>query len=149
MQPLLFDINSIVLILGGILAASALIVAQKPNARELIDKLSPFQALIGIALVVLGLIDGLWLLPKIADLFKVNLLSAAVSLTVAGVSILLGVVFGLGPISNMMGNNQAAKQKAAELAQKIVPFQLLLGLIGLAAALLYFLYRFKILTMSM
>jgi hypothetical protein len=65
------------------------------------------------------------------------------------VSIVLGVVFGLGPIMNMMGNNQAARQKAMELAQKIAPFQVLLGLVGIAASLLYFLYRFKILTMSM
>jgi hypothetical protein len=77
MQPYLYDINAVVLILGGILAVSALIVAQKPNAQQMIDKLVPFQAIIGVGLVVLGIIDGVWLLPKIADFFKTNLLSRA------------------------------------------------------------------------
>ena len=48
MQPYLYDINAVVLILGGILAVSALLVAQKPNAQQMIDKLVPFQAIIGI-----------------------------------------------------------------------------------------------------
>jgi hypothetical protein len=149
MQPLLFDINAIVLILGGILAVSALIVAQKPNAKEMIDKLVPFQTLIGIGLVVLGLIDFLWLVPKITDMFKLNLLMAATQLTVVGVSVVLGALLGMGSIMNMMGNNQAAKDKATQLAQKLAPYQVLLGLVGIAGALVYFLYRFKILTMSM
>src|SRR5512140_2320522 len=113
-MQLLFDINVIVLILGGILAVSALIVAQKPNAKELIDKLSPYQALIGVGLVALGIIDGLWLLPKIADFFKTNLLSAAVSLTVVAASILLGALFGMGQIIKMIPGNSTAEQKALE-----------------------------------
>lgn len=148
MQPLLFDINAIVLVLGGILALSALIVAQKPNARQLIDRLTPYQAVIGVALVVLGIIDGLWALPKLADMFKINLLLGAVWLTVVGASILLGALFGMGQIIKMIPGNSSAQQKALQLAQKVAPYQVLIGLLGLAGSLLYFLYRFKLLTMS-
>jgi hypothetical protein len=146
-MDVLFDIHVIVLVLGGILALSALIVAQKPNAKQTIDKLVPYQATIGVALVALGIVNGLRLLPKISDAFKTNLLLAAVQLSVIGVSILLGALFGMGLITKLIPGNSNAEHKAYELAQKIAPYQILLGLIGLAAAALYFLYRFHILTM--
>ena len=44
----------LITIAGGILAASALIIARKPNAKELIDKLTPYQGWIGDRDVLLG-----------------------------------------------------------------------------------------------
>ena len=41
-------LSAIIAILGGILAASSLIIAKKPNAKELIDKLTPYQGWIGL-----------------------------------------------------------------------------------------------------
>ncbi len=63
---LLLDINAAVLILGGILALSALIVSRQPNAQNLIAKLTPWQTIIGIGLIVLGLIDFVRLVPNIS-----------------------------------------------------------------------------------
>src|SRR5512143_2789329 len=40
-RPVMDLINILLLIVGGILAISALIVAKKPDAKELIDKLVP------------------------------------------------------------------------------------------------------------
>jgi len=56
-MELIFLLNIIALAAGGILAASGFIVAQKPNAKELIDKLVPFQVTIGVAMLVLGLVN--------------------------------------------------------------------------------------------
>ena len=148
-MDLVFDIHVIVLVLGGILAVSALIVAQKPNAQALIQKLAPYQTMIGLALVALGIVDGIRLLPHVADAFKTNLLLAAVELTICGVSILLGALFGMGPIMHFFAGNRAAEEKVHELVMKVAPYQVLIGLAGLAGALLYFLYRFHIMTMSM
>jgi hypothetical protein len=47
-------INALLLIVGGILALSGIIVANQPNAKNVIDKLVPYQAIIGVALLVLG-----------------------------------------------------------------------------------------------
>jgi hypothetical protein len=144
----LFDLNAVVLILGGILAMSAILVAQKPEAKRIVDALTPFQTLIGIGLIVMGIIDGIALLPKITDFFKVNLLSAAVSLTVCGASILIGALFGAAQIAQFIPGRTLSENKGVELAEKVAPYQVLLGLVGIAASLLYFLYRFKILTLS-
>jgi hypothetical protein len=148
MQPHLFDINSIVLILGGILATSAIIVAQRPDTKKLIDTLTPFQTVIGVALMVMGIINGVWLIPQITNFFKVNLLSAAVSLTVCGASIVLGALFGAAQIAQFIPGKTLHQNMGAELAQKVAPYQVLLGLVGVVASIAYFLYRFHILTMS-
>ncbi len=41
-------LDGLITIAGGILAASALIIARKPNAKQLIDKLTPYQGWIGV-----------------------------------------------------------------------------------------------------
>ncbi|MBK8269599.1 MAG: hypothetical protein IPK83_15375 [Planctomycetes bacterium] len=40
-------ISVLVLLAGGVLGASNLIVAKKPDAKALIEKLSPYQGIIG------------------------------------------------------------------------------------------------------
>ena len=45
-------LSSIIAIIGGIIAASSLIVAKKPNAQELLDKLTPYQGWIGVVLLI-------------------------------------------------------------------------------------------------
>jgi hypothetical protein len=146
---LLFDIHVVVLVLGGILAVSALIVAQKPNARQVIEKIAPYQTTIGLVLIALGIVNFVRIVPNISGEFVKNLLVAAVMLAVCGASILLGVLFGMGPIMHFLAGNAAAEQKAHELVMKVAPYQVLIGLAGLAAAAFYFLYRFHILSVSM
>ncbi len=43
-------ITVVILLAGGLLGAANLIVAKKPNAKELIDKLTPYQGWIGVVL---------------------------------------------------------------------------------------------------
>ena len=50
------------ILLGGLLAASSLIVQKQPNAKELIAKLVPFQGIIGIILLIWGLIALIFVL---------------------------------------------------------------------------------------
>ena len=142
---MLGDINALLLVLGCLLAISALIVAKKPDAKAALDKLVPFQALIGVGLIVLGIINFIRVLPALTDIFKVNLLSAAAVLTVIGDSVLLGALFGMPQIAKMIPD-QKAEQKAMQISQKVAPYQVVLGLVGLAAVLVYFLYRFKIIS---
>ena len=144
---LLFDLNTLVLILGSILALSGLIIAKKPDAKAVVDRLTPYQAVIGVGLVVLGIINFVRLLPSLADIFKANLLLNAAILAVIAVSVLLGALFGMPQIAKMIPN-PSANEKAMQMSQKVAPYQVLLGLIGLGASLVYFLYRLHILTMS-
>lgn len=135
-------INVLLLIVGGILAISALIVAKKPDAKELIDKLVPYQAIIGVALLAVGLLDLLGSLGKILHLLNGAPVHAIVWLAVIVTSILLGFLFGMPQIAKWLPGQAAAEQKGMELSNKLAPFQVIIGLVGLGAALLLILYRF-------
>lgn len=144
-MDVLIVVNALVAILGGILAASALILSKKPDAKQLIDKLTPFQALIGVGMVVLGLINFLRSLKYLTDFFKVNLIAAAALLSMIAVSVLLGALFGMPQITKWIPGDSSAEQKALELTRKIAPFQVMLGMIAIVASLIVLLYQFKIL----
>ena len=137
-------ITPILLILGSILAISGLIIAKKPDAKALIDKLSPYQAAIGVAMLA----TGIWWVLRwggyLVDVFKFNAILAAAIWAVIGSSILLGALFGMPQIAKWIPGDSSAEQKALELSQKVAPFQVLLGLIGLVSALVYLLFRFNI-----
>ena len=102
-MSLLVVINALLAICGGILAASAFIVSKRPDAQRLVDKLVPYQTLIGVALIAVGLIDFFKSLKGLTDFFKVNLISAASLLTMIAVSILLGILFGTPQIMKWLG----------------------------------------------
>lgn len=139
-------INALVVILGGILALSGLIIAKKPDAKATLDKLLPFQALIGIAMIALGLINFLRMLGVLTDMFKVNMIFAASVWAMLGVSIVLGLLLGMPQIAKWMGSGKAAgaEHKLEDLVKKIAPYQTLLGIVGIVASLVYLLYRFNI-----
>jgi len=137
-------IHSLLLIVGGILAVSGLIVAKKPNAKELIDKLVPFQAIIGVALLAIGL----WQLRLIGGMFRalsVVPLAALTGLAMIVCSILLGFMFGMPQIAKWIPGEGGAEQKGLELSRKLAPFQVIIGLVGLVAGLLSLLYYLHIL----
>lgn len=139
-------IQIILLFLGGILAISGLIVAKKPDAKQIIDKLVPFQALIGVGMLAVGVILMLKIGP--VDTFKAAQAGmgglALFGLVIAG--IVLGFLFGMPQIAKWLPGESSAEQKAMEVAQKLAGFQVLIGGIGLAAAAVALLYQLKILT---
>ncbi|HEY0476030.1 MAG TPA: hypothetical protein VGD37_00815 [Kofleriaceae bacterium] len=146
-MELIYLLNVIALLAGGILAASGLIVARKPNAKELIDKLVPYQVIIGVAMLGLGLIGLLWWLAH--GLFTLVSHGSLFGITVAAMtltSIVLGFLFGMPQIAKWMAGNPAARDKAVQLSRSVAPYQGMLGIIGLVAALLALLYRLHILS---
>jgi hypothetical protein len=135
-------IGALVLIAGGLLAASTIIVARRPDAQQVINRLVPFQAMIGVALLALGIINSIRLLTSggLRGLSAVPFFSASL-LSMLGCSILLGFLFGMPLISRLIPGSSSAEQKAAEFAQKIAAFQIVLGLLGIVASLLYIVFR--------
>jgi len=132
---LLLDINAAILILGGILALSSLIVAKRPDAQNVIAKLTPWQTIIGIGLIVLGVVNFVKLVPHISGQAFV-----AADLIVIGGSVLLGAMLGMNQILEWIPS-QEGKQKFYNLIQQVFVFQILLGIVCLAGAVAHFLYR--------
>lgn len=136
-------IAPILLILGGILAISNLIVAKRPDAQEMINKLVPFQGAIGIALLVFGVLR-LFSAIRVLEMLGRAPLFAATIFTVVGASILLGLLFGMPLIVKLIPGESSAEQKAAELSAKISGFQIIIGLAGIVASLVWLLFYFGI-----
>lgn len=128
---------AMLLILGGLLGASALIVAKKPDAQRIIDQLAPFQALIGAGTLIMALVMIVkWGPRALFDVAKTFPLMGASMLGGLLCGIALGIMFAV-PLMGRLGSGQ---QKAAELAAKLAPWQLLIGLVAIVAGLLLILF---------
>ncbi|HEU0036103.1 MAG TPA: hypothetical protein VFQ53_36070 [Kofleriaceae bacterium] len=131
----------LLLILGGVLALSGLIVAQKPDAKKYIDKLVPFQALIGVGLLVLGVVLFLYAGPvAMFRMIKVNAFYGMVGLAMVFSAIILGMFFGMPQIAKWIPGDSPAEQKAMEISQKVAPYQAIVGIVALGAGLVGLLY---------
>jgi hypothetical protein len=137
-------VDPILLVLGGILAVSGLIIAKKPDAKAVIDRLTPYQAGLGIVLLVLGIWYFITYLSFLLHPFAWPIAGITVWGMVASM-ILLGFMFGMPQIAKWIPGESSAEQKAMELSKKLVPYQTLIGLIGIGSALLALLIRFRLL----
>jgi hypothetical protein len=144
-MDLLSTLNAIVVILGGILAVSGLIIANKPDAKQIIDKLTPYQALIGVGMIALSIITFARLLKVLTDLFKLNFTFALGIWCMIGTGVALGALFGMPQIVKWIPGDSPAEQKAMEFTQKVAPFQVLLGLVAIGGGLIVLLFNLKIL----
>jgi hypothetical protein len=131
----------LLIIVGGILAISALIVAKKPEAKQLIDKLTPYQALIGIVMLAWGVISLIRGLKGISFAFKFVPGFTVITLAMVASSILLGFMFGMPQIAKWAPGESNAEVKALELSRKLAPYQVVLGLIGIGSALIFIVVR--------
>lgn len=143
-MDLLLLLNAVAVILGGILAVSGLILSKKPDAKRLIDALTPYQALIGVAMLGLGLVNFLRGFRYLTS-GAMATFAGGTTLTMIAVAVLLGLLFGMPQIAKWIPGDSSAETKALELTRKIAGFQVLLGLIGIAASLVVLLYQLKIL----
>lgn len=120
----------LLLILGGVLAAAGLIVAKRPDAAKYIEKIQPYQALIGFALLGVGVWTLLRWIAFLPGMIKDKPFNGLVVVATIVASILLGCMFGMPILARMSAQGA---QKGNELAQRMAPFQVLIGLVGIAA----------------
>lgn len=125
-------INGITLIILSILAVPSLILSKKPDAKEMLDKFAPYQGWIGLVFCVWGIwgiISCILTLSWLSDwpIYWITLLLVAL------VEAVLGFMLGYGMINKLiLGKNEAAQKKGAELLAKLVPIQEKLGVAGIA-----------------
>lgn len=122
-------INGLWLMVLGVLGASNLIIASKPNARELIGKLAPYQGWIGAISAlwgVWGIISSVlhlgWL--TLFPIFWVTFLADSVLLFA------LGLLLGVGVLKTFI-KNPSAQAKMDQTITRLAPKQGMLGLIAI------------------
>ncbi len=125
------------LMILGILAVPSLLLSRKPDAKELLDKIVPYQGWIG-ALFCLG---GVWSI--IQCILCIGWISHwpvnwALWLLVSLVQSALGFILGYGLIAKyVLSKNPTSAAKGEQLLAKLTPLQ---GKLGIAAIILGLIY---------
>ena len=117
----------------GVLGASSLIIARKPDAKELIAKISPYQGWIGAISALWG---AWWVINALLNLalLAVAPISWIIWLATGAVMLLLGFLLGIGILKTFV-KDPKANEKADELLAKLSPYQGTLGLIAIGLGL--------------
>ncbi|MBN1962917.1 MAG: hypothetical protein JW841_18445 [Deltaproteobacteria bacterium] len=136
-------VNGLWLIVLGVLGAASLIIAKKPDAKELINKLTPYQGWIG----AISAIWGAW--RVISSILTLGWLAhwpiIWITWTASAVLLLsLGLLLGIGVLKTFIKNDQA-QAKMDQAIAKLAPYQGTLGIIaiclGIWTVLSGFLFR--------
>ena len=127
-------------VLGGIIALTPAIVSRRPDAADMLNKLTPYAGWIGICLFGWGV----W--EIIDSILSIGLLAAAplhwifwVVMAVTDFSV--GLLLGFGLISKyMLSKNEEAMKRGEQLRAKLAPFQAILGVVEIIVSVLFFIF---------
>lgn len=124
-------IYGITLIVLSILAVPSLILAKKPDAKELLDKFAPYQGWIGLVFCFWGIWGVIQCVLNL-DYLTTWPIWWVTWLLGSLVEAVLGFMLGYGMINKLvLGKNETAQKKGAELLAKLAPIQGKLGIAGI------------------
>jgi hypothetical protein len=121
-------VNGIWLALLGILAVPSLILAKRPDAKEMLAKIAPFQGWIG----VVSAFWGVWLVLNMVLHIGVYLHFPVTFATLLADGVLqagLGFILGIGTMKTFI-KDPTAQAKMDETLTKLAPHQGRLGLVA-------------------
>src|SRR5207249_3537738 len=112
----------------GVLGAASLIIAKRPDAKQMIDKVAPYQGWIGAISAIWGayvIVSAVLHLGWIAHwpIYWATLLATGV------LQLVLGLLLGVGVIKSFV-KDPTASQKMDQTVAKLAPYQ---GRAGIAA----------------
>lgn len=111
--------TGIISILGGVIAASSYIVSKKADAKELIDKLVPYQGWIGVILLI-------W---SINNLFRLFGNFRGITLLFVVAQFIVGFLLAYSLLSQyLFKNSEEAIEKGQQLRAKLVQYQVPAGI---------------------
>ena len=129
-------IYGLLLIVLGILAVPSLILSKKPDAKELLDKITPYQGWIGVVFAFWGV----WgIISSILNLGWLSIVPIywIIYLLVALVEFSLGFIMGYGLIAKYaLSKNADAAAKGEQLLAKLAPLQGKLGIVAIVLGII-------------
>ncbi len=121
-------VNGIWLALLGVLAVPSLILSKRPDAKEMLAKLAPYQGWIGAISALWGVWLVLHLLLNIGVYLHVPI-SLATLLADGVLQAALGFILGIGVMKTFI-KDPTAQAKMDETLTKLAPHQGRLGLVA-------------------
>mgnify|MGYP006277784385 CR=1 FL=1 len=114
----------------GILAAPNIIVSRKPEAKEWIDKLVPFQGWMGVISTVWGIIALIRFLTNLQWVKHWPVLAQITTIVYILLFLILGILLGINVMKSFV-KDEGAKAKIDDMVSKLAPKQGTFGLIAL------------------
>lgn len=121
------------MILLGVLGAANLIIARKPEAKEIIGKISPYQGWIGAISAVWGVIVIIHALLNL-DWFSDVPLWWLTYMAEGVLLFCLGMLLGVGTIKSFV-KQPTAVEKMDQLVAKLAPSQGKLGVVAIGVGI--------------
>jgi hypothetical protein len=130
-------IGGIILIGCGILCIPSLVLKKAPDAKQLFDKIAPYQGVIGFVICVLGIVGTIWWFFTIGYLLARGFSGFVLwisDLAVSALSAVIGFMLGFGQIKISVLQNapEDTKDKAETIYERLVNIQGKLGIAGIA-----------------
>ena len=131
-------VTGLITIVGGILAASALIIARKPNAKDLIDKLTPYQGWLGVGMFAWGIYATITVLLNLGTFLHFSILYTVAAVAAAALNLVVGFLLGFGLITQYaLSKNPQAMARGQQIRTKLAAYQGVFGLLAIAAGSLF------------
>jgi hypothetical protein len=126
-------ISILLLVLLGMLNASAFVSAKHPKLKEAVDKTTPYESYLGLAGILFGILEILSSFSHMGILAILGLITGIVTLA-------LGILSAAGYMkSTLFRDNSAAHAKLDLITAKIGVYQQNLGLGAILLAIIYLL----------
>ncbi len=124
-------------IITGLLAASSVVIRKLPDASKLIEKIRPYEAAIGAAALLMAIFS----LFKITLYFRLGFFLGAMSTACIAACIIMGFLLGFPMIQEMILDemDEKARKKGEEIYEKLTPYKILSGLVGIGTGIYLFL----------
>ena len=126
-------LDGLLLILLGALAVPGMIIAKRPDAKQILDKITPYQGWIGVILGLYGIYSLIVHWFTSFRLFSLGLRGIVFWLlytVFVFTMIALGFMLGIGVIKSFV-KDENARAKMDDLLAKLAPKQGTLGLVAL------------------
>jgi hypothetical protein len=131
---------SIFLIVVGALAAYSQVVQMLPQARQLLDKLQPYQGIIGVVALAGGVLMTLHLLANLGMMMRFAPVIWLASLAGSVLCALLGLLLGYGLVAQHVLSRSGDLQRRGETFRaKLAARQTSLGLGAMGVGAVVFL----------
>lgn len=128
-----YVLNVGLLTFGGVLACAGLIVRNAPAARRIFNTVLPYKALVGVGLLgafAVNLHDSAY--DPLAG-FDLSMRFGALILAIHGLQLTLGFTMGFGQIAKWIPGDTAPEERAEAVQRRLMPYEVLLGLLAVAA----------------
>lgn len=124
-----------------------MIIAKQPNSAEVINKIIPYQGIIGLVLFIWGIIEFFSSIKYWDWMFRASAFYGIVYILSVLASIVIGFILGYGILDKLLlSKNKEAENQGSKLFNSLQKLQIPFGFIGLILAIIMFLYNIGVLS---